>query len=138
MALADVWLGLQDSNCRLSSEGFTNMSAAAEGAADDGAQLAWDSQLYISGDRAAVLAMAAYQAQPGHQGFSAPTTTADDGSCHGSDALSEPRPGVLSVLFSDSRGGAVHMTVPSVPGAAGGAQATAGARLTCWQPHGGR
>lgn len=106
--------------------------------------LTWDSELYTSGDHAAVLSITAFQ--PSQE----PATSAAE---HGANAANSPaRSAALgngrqhsgqsgsgsdgggggghSVLFGDARGDGVHVTVPT--GAAGDAV------VSRWQPHAGR
>jgi hypothetical protein len=85
----------------------------------------------VSGTRAAVLVMAASQAPPLQRQVRAAVATGDS-SC----GVAE-RPESVSLLFSDSCGGAAHLTAPVVLTAAGGAEAPA-AVVKRWQPHDGR
>ena len=117
--------------------------------AGGGEQPTWDSNLYTSGDRAAVLCIAAYQA-PASAQQSAPSCAGGNahaagsgggggaggggGRCNG--AQSETR---HHVLFSDARGFACHMAVAVAASPAAAASLPA-AQAACsrWQPHEGR
>lgn len=116
---------------------FHTDTIAVDGAAG-GARLEWDSQLYTSGDRAAVLVMAAFQAPPLQRRVRAAVAAGDGscGDCGGGSGVTQRREPV-SLLFSDNRGGAAHVTAPAVSTAADGAEAPAAA-INRWQPHDGR
>lgn len=81
-------------------------------------QPAWDAELYCSSERAAVLALKAFQAPPAAQPGGEPAGSASAETSH-------------HVLFSDSKGFACQMTVPRLP-------TPASAVVSRWQPHAGR
>ncbi len=81
-------------------------------------QPAWDAELYCSSERAAVLALEAFQAPAAAQPGGEPAGSASAETSH-------------HVLFSDSKGFACQMTVPRL-------QTPASAVVSRWQPHAGR